>query len=170
MLPWAAERSKQMLESNLKDHPGARCLPQDPILTGPFFFHFVQTPSLLLAIFEIAPNVRQVFLDGRSHPKDVNPTWMGHSVGKWEGDTLVVDTTGFNDRSWIGLSPHTEMLHIVERYRRPDLGHLEIAITVEDPGAFAKPWNINMTWNLAPGEDVLESVCENNKLEHLVGK
>jgi len=95
---------------------------------------------------------------------------MGHSIGRWDGDTLVIDTVGFNDKSWIGLYPHTERLHVVERYRRVDMGHLEITMTLEDPGAFTKPWTINMSWVLAPGEEILEYVCENNKLEHMVGK
>ena len=91
---------------------------------------------------------------------------MGHSIGKWENDTLVLDTVGFNDKSWLtpdGL-PDSEMIHMIERYRRPDLGHLEIDLTLDDPGAFAKPIKRHMTWELAPSEDVLESICtENNK-------
>lgn len=137
---------------------------------SPFITKFVHTPLLLLMLFEDVPGFRQIFLDGRSHPSDVNPTWMAHSIGKWEGDTLVVDTVGFHDRSWIGVYPHTEMLHMIERYRRVDFGHLEVLVTFEDPGAFTKPWNMNLTWDLAPQEELLEFVCENNKTEHLVGK
>jgi hypothetical protein len=120
------------------------------------------------------PGYRQVFLDGRSHPAAFGPTWMGHSVGRWEGDTLVIDTVGFNDRGWIDFQghPHTEMLHVVQRIRRPDLGHLEIAITVEDPGAYRKPWTTNKTATLAPDEEILEYICnENNRdVAHMVGK
>jgi len=91
-------------------------------------------------------------------------------VGKWDGDTLVIDTTGFNDRGWMEIYPRTEMLHIVERYRRVDFGHLEVQVTIEDPGVFAKPWHMNMTWDLAPQEELIEYVCENNKAENMVGK
>jgi hypothetical protein len=114
-----------------------------------------------------------VFLDGRAHPKDPDPTWMGHSIGKWEKDTLVIDTAGLNDKSWLLQGvwlPHTEMLHIVERYRRPDLAHLNIDLTLEDPGTFTKPVQRHLVWELSPGEEILENVCnENNKFEQNSG-
>ena len=128
-----------------------------------------------MILFDEGDLPRQIFLDGREHPKEPNRTWVGHSVGRWEGDTLVVDSVGFNDKSWVSLNfyPHTEMLHQVERFRRPDLGHLEIETTIDDPATFAKPWTWKKVSALAPdGEDVEEYVCsENNRdLEHLVGK
>ena len=172
-LPWAASLAKARIESNFKDAPHVRCLPQGlpvPFAVPPFLTKFVHTPALLVILFEDVPGFRQVFLDGRGHPADPNPTWMGHSVGRWEEDTLVVDTIGFNDRSWINAYPHTEQLHMTERYRRVDFGHLEIRVTFEDPGTFAKPWNMNLTWDLAPQEELIEFVCENNKAEQLVGK
>ena len=171
-LPWAEAISKLRIADNFKDSPSVHCLPDPPYLAGPLFYKFVQTPSLLVAIFENPPNVRQVFLDGRGHPKDVNPTWMGHSIGKWEGDTLVVDTVGFHDRSWVDSYPHTERLHLTERYRRPDLAHLEVEITVEDPGAFVKPWKIHNTWDLVPDGEIQEYVCNENNTDapHLLGK
>ena len=100
---------------------------------------------------------------------------MGHSVGRWENDTLVVDTVGFNDQSLLGgigggSTPHTEALHMTERYRRSDFGHMELQVTFEDPGAFAQPYRENLSMALAPEEELLEYVCENNKPEHLVGK
>jgi hypothetical protein len=120
------------------------------------------------------PGHRQVFLDGRSHPEDLQPTWMGHSVGKWEGDTLVVDTVGFNDKTWLSLetSPHTEKMHLTERFRRPDLGHLEVELIIADPEAYAKPWIMKRVSDLAPNEEVQEFICtENNRdVEHMVGK
>jgi hypothetical protein len=121
------------------------------------------------------PGFRQIFMDGRGHPKDVNPTWTGHAIGRWEGDTLVVDKVGFNDKTWLDNDghPHTEMLHIIERYRRPDKGHLEMETTVEDPGTLAKPWTQKRIADLAPGdEEVLEFICnENNRdPDHMVGK
>ena len=115
--------------------------------------------------------VRQVFLDGRAHPKELNPSWYGHATGKWEGDTLVIDTTGFNDRGWVGIYPETEMLHLTERYHRRDLAHLDIEITIDDPGTFKGPWKLIMAWDLAPREEVQEFVCEDNRdAAHLVGK
>jgi hypothetical protein len=123
----------------------------------------VQTPELIVLLWEgNLPGVDQVFLDGRAHPESAFPTWMGHSVGRWEGDTLVVDTVGFNDRSWLGVAPHTEQMHVVQRYRRPDLGHLVKEVTIEDPGALTSPWSYRVNWELAPGEEVLEMICENN--------
>jgi hypothetical protein len=123
------------------------------------------------------PGYREFFLDGRGHPKDLDPTWTGHSVGKWEGDTLVVDTVGFNDKSWLGdlpstVMPHTEMLHLTTRFRRPDLGHLETEVTFDDPGTLTKPLKMKAVSDLAENEDVGEWICnENNQdVEHLVGR
>lgn len=172
-LPWAAALAKERIRNNFKDAPHTRCLPEGlpiPASDPPFMAKLVHTPSLLVALFEDAPGFRQIFLDGRAHPADPDPSWLGHAVGKWDGDVLVVDTIGYNDKSWIGPYPHTEMLHVTERYRRPDFGHLEIRVTFEDPGAFSKPWNQTLNWDLVPAEELLEYVCENNKADHLVGK
>ncbi len=173
LLPWAADVMKVRVATNFRDQPSSVCLPDDPTPTLPLLHKFVQTRTLMVQLFEQEPHYRQIFLDGREHPKNADPTWMGHSIGKWEKDTLVIDTTGFNDKTWIlfgeGL-PHTEMLHMVERYRRPDLGHLTIDLTLEDPGTFTKPIERHMTWELAPGEEILESICnENNKFESNAG-
>jgi hypothetical protein len=178
VLPWASALLKERNENHGKDSPHNHCLPAPPPVPGsaaPFIEKFVQTGSLLVILFEDAPNFRQVFLDGRAHPANWDPTWMGHSLGKWDGDALVVDTVGFNDRSWLGglgggRLPHTEMLHMTERYRRVDFGHMQVAVTFEDAGAFVKPFRMNVKLDLAPREDVMEYVCENNKPEHLVGK
>jgi hypothetical protein len=172
MLPWAVQVMETRRATNFRDHPGNVCLP-DPTPTLPLLHKFVQTRTLIVQLFEQEPHYRQIFLDGRAHPKDPDPGWMGHSIGKWEKDALVVDTTGFNDKSWIifaaGL-PHTEMLHMIERYRRPDLGHLTIDLTLEDPGTFTKPIERHMTWELAPGEEILENICnENNKFRENAG-
>jgi hypothetical protein len=173
VLPWAASIFKERVENNLKDLPLAHCLPFGVFQTGPFFRKFVQTPGLLLIVndFDVL-GFRQVFLDGRGHPKDPNPTWMGHAIGRWEGDTLVVDVTGFNDRSWLGGYPHTEQLHVTERYRRRDFGHLEVQVTAQDPGTLVKPWKMNMVWDLAPGEEIGEFACAENNTDprHFAGK
>jgi len=175
-LPWVEALLKERAANNSKDAPGAHCLPRGIIAAGALFpYKLVQTRTLLVMLFEDdIPSHRQVFLDGRGHPQDPNPSWMGHSVGHWEGDTLVVDTVGFNDKSWLDPQghPHTEQMRVIERMRRPDLGHLEIEITIDDPGAYARPWVIKRAADLDPGDDIGEYVCaENNKDPvHMVGK
>jgi hypothetical protein len=172
-LPWAEALAKQRIANNRHDAPHTQCLPQGFPVGGastPWLTKFLQVPGLLVMLFEDAPGFRQIFLDGRSHPAEVNPSWYGHSVGRWEGDTLVVDTVGFNDRSWVGVYPHTEQLRATERYRRPEYGRLEIQLVFEDPGTFTRPWTQNFVWYLAPQEELIEYVCENNRTDLLIGK
>jgi hypothetical protein len=175
-LPWAEALGKQRRERMNIDSPGAHCLPTGVASSGILRpYRFAQTRDVLVIIEENNDPPRQIYLDGRSHPQDPNPSYMGHSVGRWEGDTLVVDTIGFTDRGWIafGSFPQTEKLHVTERFRRPDLGHLEREITFDDPSAFEKPWTLKRVSSLAPkGTEVLEYVCaENNRdVEHLIGK
>ena len=173
-LPWADALQRERAANNSKDAPGAHCLPRGLTNAGALFpYKLVQTPTLLVMIFEDDnPSHRQVFLDGRGHPKEPNPNWMGHSIGHWQGDTLVVDTVGFNDQSWLDNigHPHTEMLHIIERLHRADLGHLEIEITIEDPGAYSKPWVIKRVADLDTNDEVGEYVCIERDAPHMVGK
>ena len=173
-LPWADELQRDRAANNSKDSPGAHCLPRGLTNAGALFpYKLVQTPALLVMIFEDdTPSHRQVFLDGRGHPRDPNPNWMGHSIGHWEGDDLVVDTVGFNDQSWLDNigHPHTEMLHVTERLRRADLGHLEIEFTIEDPGAYSKPWVIKRVADLDTKDEIGEYVCIDRDAAHLVGK
>jgi hypothetical protein len=171
-LPWVDGVMKERTENNFNGLPSAHCLPDNlPATSAPLLYKNIQTDSLLVQLFEGEPHYRQIFLDGRDHPKDPDPTWMGHSIGKWEGDTLVVDSLGFNDKSWLaGNRPHTGQLHIIERFRRPDLGHLNIDQTIEDPSTFTKPWTRHMVWQLAADEEILESICnENNRYEENIG-
>lgn len=173
LLPWATDELNKRRSTAFRDHPSGFCLPGDPTLTMPLLYKLVHTKGLLLQLFEQEPHYRQIFLGGRAHPKDADPTWMGHSTGRWERDTLVIETTGFNDKSWLifatGL-PHTDRLRMVERYRRPDLGHLLVDLTLDDPGTFVKPVERHMTWELAPDEEILESICsENNKFPENAG-
>jgi carboxypeptidase family protein len=173
-LPWADALQRERAANNSKDAPGARCLPRGLTNAGALFpYKLVQTPTLLVMLFEDdTPSHRQVFLDGRGHPKDPNPNWMGHSIGRWEGDVLVVDTVGFNDESWLDNigHPHTEMLHITERLHRVDLGHLEIEFTIEDPGAYSKPWVIKRVADLNTKDEIGEYVCIDRDAPHMVGK
>ena len=173
LLPWAAKALQERLGNGLKDAPHTQCLPQGlptPASIGPFMAKMVQTPSLLVVLFEDTGGFRQVFMDGRPHPQDPDPSWVGHSIGKWDADTLVIDTIGYNDQSWIGVYPHSEMLHVTERIQRPDYGHLDIRVTFDDPGAFSTPWHQTLNWELLPAEEVVAYVCENNKAQHLVGR
>jgi len=164
LLPWAAEITKERRARGGAGNPGESCLPGDNLLVSPFLYKIIQTPTVMAILWEgNVPGIVQVFLDGRAHPKDLDPSWMGHSVGRWEGETLVVDTVGFNDRSWLRVFPHTEMLHVTQRYRRPGLGHIEKEVTIEDPGAFRKPWKIRDAWDLAPGEEIAEYICNENE-------
>jgi len=173
-LPWAEKLYQESVANNNKDAPGAHCLTRGITAAGVLFpYELVQTPARLVMIFEDdVPSHRTVYLDGRGHPKDPNPSWMGHSIGHWEGDTLVVDTVGFNDTTWLDNlgHRHTEMLHVTERLRRPDLGHLEIEFTIEDPGAYTKPWIIKRVADLDTSDEIGEYVCIERDAGHLVGK
>jgi hypothetical protein len=167
--PWAAEIQKKILDKAKANpnilNPAAFCLPQSALqIAIPFQFKLIQTPFEIVHLTEFAtPGYRQIFLDGRGHPSDWNPSWVGHSIGKWEGDTLLVDSTGFNEQT-AGLGVHTEKVHVVERFQRPDKAHLQVDITVDDEDAYEKPWSRTVRATLVPQEEILEFVCaENNK-------
>jgi hypothetical protein len=173
-LPWAQAVAKQRGENNRKDSPQSRCLPAAVLRLGPIY-QFVQSQDYLIEISDDdSPGFHQIYLDGRAHPADPNPSWYGHNIGRWDGDTLVVDRIGFNNLVWLDQEahPHTEKLHVIERYRRPDLGHMETETTVEDPGTIARPYTIKRVSELAPSEEIYEFICpENNRdISHIVGK
>jgi len=156
--PAAAPRKRKAEKSG---GAPSRCLPGSPLIaTG--VYKFVQTPALLLIVFHDVIGYRQVFLDGRPHPQDADPSWMGHSIGHWEGDTLAVDTVALNDRGRLLLYPRSEKLHITERFRRRDFGHLEVRTLIDDPETFARPWKIDTELSLAPNRDVTEYVCNDD--------
>jgi hypothetical protein len=174
MTPWAAALFKERQDSLGKDDPEARCLPTGVPRRDPYPFKIIQTAALVVILNEgNTYSYRQFFLD-RGHPKDVDLTWMGDSVAKWEGDTLVVDTVGLNDRTWLDLAghPHSDQLHVTERFRRADFGHLSIEITLDDSKAYTKPWTVIEVSRLLTNWEIHEYVCnENNKdVQHLVGK
>jgi hypothetical protein len=115
---------------------------------------------------------RQVFMDGRKHPEELDPTWFGHSVGWWEHDTLVIDTVGYNDKSWFDHvgTPHTERLHTIERWTRIDQGHMRNAVTIDDPGAFSQPFTVTFNATLAPpGDELMEDFCQENNQFGIAG-
>jgi hypothetical protein len=174
--PWAEKLYHEHKDNISRDDPEARCLPPGVprMSTTPYPFRIIQTPGLTVIVYEGGAHVwRQIFTDGREHQKDPNPSWLGDSIGKWEGDTFVVDTIGFNGKAWIDQSglPTTDKLHVIERFRRLDYGHLEIEHIVDDPGAYTKPWKFTTHPVLLKGE-LMEYICqENNRdVEHLVGK
>jgi len=176
MQPWAVAEYKRRQDTLSKDDPVGYCLPPGvPEMTSvPYPYKILQQPGEILILFEAFATFRQIFLDGRAVPKDVNPTWWGYSVGRWDGDSLVVETSGFNGRTWIdtGGHPATDALRVTERYRRRDVGHMDLQITVDDSKAYTKPWTVSYALELMPDTELLEYVCaENNRdVEHLVGK
>jgi len=172
-MPWSAAMYDYISKNESKYDPEGFCLPPGGprLMATPYPMEIVQLPEQkrILMIFEGATHIwREIYMDGRPHPQGdgLNPTYLGHSVGRWEGDTLVVDIVGFNEQTWIDYygHPHTDMLHVVEKYSRPNKNVLHYEATFDDPGAYTKPftvrWNIN--WN--PTGELTEYICqENNK-------
>jgi hypothetical protein len=166
MLPWARDLYAKRSIGFAKDSPDSNCLPPGPSagLFGMSPIKFIQTKNVLAILYEDAPT-RQVFLDGRPPLKDPNPTWMGYSVGRWDGDSLVVDTTGFNDRTWLDVTghPHTEALRVTERFRRLDTGRMQLQMTLDDPKTYTRPWTISVNMQFMPDTELLEFVCNENE-------
>jgi len=174
--PWAEALYKQRRATLSKDDPTGHCIPggvprSDAV---PYPFKIYNIPGVMLILYEAVHSYRQIFTDGRELPKDPNPTWMGYSIGHWDGDVMVVEASGINDHGWLDNDgrPATDALHVTERFRRKDFGHMEIQITIDDAKAYTKPWSVTLPYNLLPDTELLEYVCnENNKdIEHLVGK
>jgi hypothetical protein len=174
--PWAAALYKERIDNNGKDHPGVSCLPsgipeKENIPDG---LKLVQTPDLTLFLYESRTIYRQVFTDGRPLPKDAQPTWMGYSIGRWEGDTFVIETISQNGKTWLDMKglPGTESMRVIERFTRPTIGHMTIEVTIDDPKAYTKPWKATLNWTLVPDTDLIESICEENNKDpqHMVGK
>jgi len=170
-LPTFLERAK----SQGKDNPTSHCLPAGIPMGDllPVPRRFIQLPSMLVILYEGMNPQRVIHMDGRKHVLE-QPAWLGYSIGRWEGDTLVADTRGFNDRSWLDAfgHPRTEAMHIVERFTRRDFGHIDVEMTFEDPGAYTKPFSIRFTQTLTPDTDLIESVCAENEKDrqHLDAK
>ena len=176
MKPAAAALYKQRFEVQQgAGRPSEHCLPHsipDQMFIG-VPLQFVQTKGLTVMLWEEFTHYRMIYTDGRPQPKDPNPTWFGYSTGKWDGDAFVVDTRGFNDRSWLddGGHPHTEQLHTIEKFRRQDFGHLKTEITIEDPGAYEKPMTLYVNFTYMADTALIEDMCENEKdATHQVGK
>jgi hypothetical protein len=177
MQPWAEATFKERLSgSRSSEEPDANCLPQGvPKLdTAPAPWKLVQLPDQVVILYEAFTQWRQIFMDGRKLPEDPNPTWLGYSVGHWDGNTLVVESSGFNGKAWLDQVGHptTEKLRVTEKYRRKDFGHLEIEITINDPGAYTKPWTVTEGPTLLVDSELLEFVCSENEqdIKHMVTK
>ena len=168
VLPWAAQLKKQRLAKAGADSPDAHCLPVHPVMlhSHPQPRKVIQTPGVIIIIYEANSGLRQIFTDGRPLPaNNPQPWWYGYSVGKWQGDTLVVETNGFRDDQWLDEAgtPMTENCKLTERFRRVNTGTLEIEMTIEDSKTFTKPFNLKITQHLMPNTDLIEFVCQENE-------
>src|SRR5262247_3365577 len=145
---WAEALFKHRRETNSKDDPTANCIvggvPRSDLV--PYPFKILQVPNMMVILYEAVHSYRQIFTDGRPLPTDPNPQWFGYSIGKWEGDTFVVSSAGFNDNAWLDNNGHpgTESMKVTERFRRKDFGHLDVQVTIDDPKAYTKPWDVTM--------------------------
>jgi hypothetical protein len=168
--PWAKALREQRVADNQKDNPDAHCLPMGYMqLHGhPQPRKIIQTPDVILMLYEGNSGLRQIFTDGRSLPtvdENLQPWWYGYSIGHWEDDTLVVESTGFRDDGWLDVfgSPLTDQGKLIERFRRPDYGHLEIDITVDDPKAYTKPFAVRVNHQVMLDTDLIEFICNENE-------
>jgi hypothetical protein len=176
--PWAAELLKQRREQNSKDNPDAYCLPM-----GLMQFHIhpqprkiIQTRDLIVILYEGNAGIRQIFMDGRPLPKngEPQPWWYGYSVGHWEGDTLIVQTTGFRDGGWLDIfgSPLTDAATLTERFQRPNFGTLRVDVTIDDPKAYTAPFTVRLNQRIVVDTEMIEFICGENERStaHMIGK
>jgi hypothetical protein len=167
--PWARELRARRVADNSMDNPDAHCLPigLTQLHNHPQPRKIIQTAALIVILYESNGGIRQIFLDGRPTPNnDPQPWWYGYSVGRWEGDTLVVETTGFRDDGWLDVNgaPLTDAGRMIERFRRVNFGNLEIEVTVDDPKAYTRPWTaLKIRQRLMPDDELIEFVCQENE-------
>jgi hypothetical protein len=157
-----------------RDDPVTNCLPTGPAEMVNVMYRIIQTPTIIALLYESGTGrYRQIYMDGRKLPEDPLPTWLGYSIGHWDGDTLVVETTGFNDRSWLDRAghPHSEKLRVTEKFRRVDFGHMQFELTYDDPETLTKPLTLSLGMNYAADTDMLENVCNEGNIDrvHMVG-
>ena len=173
--PWLIPIVKERTANEAIDDPHIRCLPDNFLRAYglPHLLKFVHSPQLLVVLNEMNAGYRQVFTDGRPLPKDPNPSWQGYSSARWSGDTLVIDTIGLRDDTWIDWngSVLTEAAKVREEIRRPDFGHLDIKVTVDDSKAYTKPWSVTLRQRIVVDTDLIDEIClENEKFEEFVGR
>ena len=165
--PEAAALAKARRADDSRDDPHVRCLPDNPprAWTLPHLTKAIHTPKLLVLLYEVNATYRQIFLDGRPFPADMNPAWMGYSVGHWDGDTLVVETRGFRDNLWIDMqgSPMSDAAKMTERIRRPNFGTLNIDLTIDDPKTYTKPFTVKLTQTLEADTELADEFCLENE-------
>jgi hypothetical protein len=173
MTPSAEKFFKEVQANQGIYDPEARCLPTGVPRRDPYPSKILQRDDVVVILFEGSMHsYRQIFLDRKTHPADLQPSWFGDSIGHWEGDELVVDTIGFNGKTWLDLAGHptSDQLHVIERYSRPVFGELKLDITIEDPVNYTKPWKVTELMPLMVGQDLIEYVCTENErdVQHLV--
>jgi hypothetical protein len=165
--PWLVPLVKERTANNAKDDPHVRCLPDTFVRAYglPHLLKFVQTPGLLIMLSEVNASYRQVFTDGRPFPEDPTPSWQGYSTAAWEGDTLVIDSIGFRDHTWIDWngSEISDSAKVRERISRPDYGHLQVEVTIDDPKSYTKPWTVTLRQRLALNTELVDEVCLENE-------
>jgi hypothetical protein len=168
MQPWAAELKKTRMADGMKDNPDAHCLPigHMQLHLHPQPRKYLQTPTEIVMIWESNYGLRHIFLDGRPSPdNDPQPWWYGYTIGRWEGDTLVATTTNLRDGMWLDVNgtPLTDQARIIERFRRPTYGRIEIDITIEDPKAFTKPFTVRVNQRIMLDTELIEFICNENE-------
>ena len=173
-IPLNAAGKAEMARRESKDDPEANCLPTGVPRVAPYPMRMLQTATHVFILFEgNIHSFRQIFVDGRKHPDDPDPTWYGNSIGHYEGQTLVVDTIGFNDKFWFDFRghPHSEKLHTIERYTRTNLGTLKVETTIDDPVYYSKPFTVTFNGRLRPNEELMEYICQENEQDskHIKG-
>jgi hypothetical protein len=175
--PHAAELFRKNSEKRGTASPTAKCLPQGVPRADLFNYlpyKIIQDPRIIVVLYELDDMYRQIYTDGRKLPADPQPSWLGYSIGHWEGDTLVVDAAGFNDKSWLDVAghPHSEEMRVQERFHRRDFGHMDLSVTVDDPKMYTTPFTVKVNQVLIPDSDVLENVCNENEKDqpHLEGR
>ena len=167
MLPWAAKVYAERQANNSATRPSLHCIPHSitdfDALAVPK--KLIQTPGELIVLFEAYHSYRQIFTDGRSLPRDPDPAWFGYSVGRWQGDTLVIESNGINEMTWLddGGHPHSDALRITEKLRRRDFGNMAVELTIDDPKTYSRPWHVTLPWKLLPDTELLDWACLNEK-------
>jgi hypothetical protein len=166
MKPDALKVYQERVANRGADDPNGFCLPSGPVEKHavPAPFKILQRPELLVILYESRQIYRQIHLDGRPFPEDPQPAWDGYSVGRWDGDTLIVESMGFNGKLWLDGRGHpsTEQMRVTERFRRPAFDRIELEMTVDDPGAYTKPWTVKQSFHFLPDTDLIEHICEEN--------
>ena len=173
--PWAETLFKKRVADFARDDPSAKCImggvPRADFV--PYPFKIFEVPGMVVILYEAIQGYRQIFTDGRQLPKDPNPAWMGYSVGRWEGDVFVVESSGFNDDVWLDNMgrPATAALRVTERFVRRNMGQMDIDITIDDPKAYTQPWNVTQRLALQPDAELIEYICnENNRYFEILPK